>query len=232
MTERPLRRLPPGHRALRVFVLVGVAVAAVVGVVFAVTLLPEHHASAPKPAAAASATASQSPSPSPSPSLDVAPSSATSTAAVSGTASQPATNASSAPNDAQAALKAQVVAAELAFQATLAQELDSNTGNLTPLFAVATGQALSNAEDAVAKLRSQGRTQRGAPTITDATVVSVASPTVAVVSACEDDSTARIVDAKTGALIDQLHERYTTTTTMVLLGGSWKASTSSSGGAC
>ena len=228
MTERPLPRLPSGHRALRVFLLVCVAVAAVVGVVFAVTLLPEHHGSAPKPATAASAAASQSQSRSP----DVAPSSATSPTAVSAPASLPATTASVAQPDPQAALKAAVVAAQLGFEATLNQELDSNTGNLTPLFAVATGQALANAEDAVAKLRSQGRTQRGAPTITDATVVSVASPTVAVVSACEDDSTARIVDAKTGALIDQLHERYTTTTTMVLLGGSWKASTSSSGGAC
>ena len=228
MTERPLRRLPSGHRALRVFLLVCVGVAAVVGVVFAVTLLPEHHGSAPKPATAASAAASQLPSPS----LDVAPSSATSPTAVSAPASEPALSASVAQPDPQVALKAAVVAAQSGFEATLNQELDSNTGNLTPLFAVATGQALANAEDAVAKLRSQGRTQRGAPTITDATVVSVASPMVAVVSACEDDSTARIVDAKTGALIDQLHERYTTTTTMVLLGGSWKASTSSSGGAC
>jgi hypothetical protein len=228
MTERPLRRLPSGHRALRVFLLACVGVAAVVGVVFAVTLLPEHHASAPKPATATSAAAPQSPSLSP----DVAPSSATSPTAVSAPASEPATSASLVQADPQMALKAAVVAAQLGFEATLAQELDSNTGNITPLFAVATGQALANAEDAVAKLRGQGRIQRGAPTITDATVVSFASPTVAVVSACEDDSTARIVDAKTGALIDQLHERYATTTTMVLSSGTWKASTIFSGGAC
>jgi hypothetical protein len=226
MTKRPPLRSPSGHQALRVFLLVCVGIAAVVGVVFAVTRLPGHHRSAPIPATAASVTASQSPS------LGAAPTSATSTTAVSATASEPATSASAAPNDPQSALKADVVAGELAFQATLAQELDSNTGNLTPLFAVATGQALSNAEDAVAKLRSQGRTQRGAPTIADATVTSFASPTVAVVSACEDGSTARIVDAKTGALIDQLHERYRTTTTMVLSSGSWKASTIFSGGAC
>ena len=226
MTERPLPRSPSGHHALRVFLLVCVGVAAVVGVVFAVTLLPEHHASAPKAATAASVAASQSPA------LGAAPSSATSPTAVSAPASEPAPSASVAQHDPQATLKAEVVAAELDFEATLDQELDSNTGNLTPLFAVATGQTLSNAEDAVAKLRSQGRIQRGASTITDAMVVSLPSATVAVVSACEDDSTARIVDAKTGALIDQLHERYTTTTTMVLLGGSWKASTSSSGGAC
>ena len=226
MTERPLPRSPSGHRALRVFLLVSVGVAAVVGVVLAVTLIPRHHVRSPTAAAAASLAAS------PSPSLDAPPSDATPTTAVSAPASEPATSASVAQSDPQAGLKADVVAAELGFERTLAQELDSNTGNLTPLFAVATGQALANAEDAVAKLRSQGRTQRGAPTITDATVVSFASPTVAVVSACEDDSTARIVDAKTGALIDQLHERYVTTTTMVLSSGSWKASTIFAGGAC
>jgi hypothetical protein len=228
MSKRPLPRWPSGHGALRVFLLACVAVAAGVGVAFAVTLLPEHHASTPKPATAASAAASQSPSPS----LDVAPSSATSTTAGAAPASEPAPAASVVPPDPQAALKAEVVAAELGFQATLNQELDSNTGSIAPLLAVATGQALANAEDAVAKLRSQGRIQRGAPTITDAAVVSLASPTVAVVSACEDDSTARILDAKTGALIDQLQERYATTTTMVLSGGSWKASTIFSGGAC
>jgi len=228
MTEPSLPRAPSQHRPLRIFLLVCVGIAAVVGVVFAVTRLPGRHTSAPKPTAAASVAAPQSPSLSP----DVAPSSATSTTAGSAPASEPATSASLAQHDPQATLKAEVVAAELDFEATLDQELDSNTGNLTPLFAVATGQTLSNAEDAVAKLRSQGRIQRGASTITDAMVVSLPSATVAVVSACEDDSTARIVDAKTGALIDQLHERYTTTTTMVLSGGSWKASTSFSGGAC
>ena len=40
MTERPLPRSPSGHRALRVFLLVSVGVAAVVGVVLAVTLIP------------------------------------------------------------------------------------------------------------------------------------------------------------------------------------------------
>jgi hypothetical protein len=216
---------------LRVLLLVSVGVAAVVGVVLAVTLIPRHHVSSPTPAAAGSVAAA-SVAASPSPSLDAPPSGATSATAVSAPASDPATSASVAQPDPQAVLKAEVVAAELGFQATLNQELDSDTGNVTPLFAVATGPALANAEDAVAKLRSQGRTQRGAPTITDATVVSFASPTVALVSACEDDLTARIVDAKTGVLIDQLHERYITTTAMVLSSGSWKASTIFAGGAC
>jgi hypothetical protein len=231
MSERPLPRSLSGRRALRVFLLACVGVAAVVGVVVAVTVLPGHHVSSPTPAAARSFAAA-SVAASPSPSLDAPTSGATSATAVSAPANKPATSAPVAQPDPQAALKAEVVAAELGFQATLNQELDTDTGNLTPLLDVATDQALANAEDAVAKLRSQGRMQRGAPTITDATVASFASPTVATVSACEDDSTARIVDAKTGALVDQLHERYTTTTTMVLSSGSWKASTISSGGAC
>ena len=220
-TAPPIPSGPPGSRTLRILLLAGVAAVVVVGIVAAVSLFPSHHKAATAPTTPPSADASTSPSLS-----TAAPSISSSETAATAT-SGPTTTASADP---QAAVKAQIIAADLKFESTLNAMFASTTVDLTPLTNVATGETLTNSEDAVAKLRGQHRVVRGVPNITELVVTSMPAATTAVVSACEDDSPTQVVDEKTGAVIASGFQRFRSTTTMVLLDGVWKAAKSVSGG--
>jgi hypothetical protein len=232
VTAPPLPPGPSGNRALRVLLLAGVAVAVVVALVVAVALLPTHHKSATAPAAPASTDASPTQSPSASTSSGSSSSASESASSTPSVASTAPGGAVITPGDSASAVKQQVIAAYLLFERTLNQQLSVIAADMSPLLGVATGQVLTNSENAVAKLRGKGEVQRGNPTFTDVSVTSMPAATTAIVCAVEDDSPTQIVSAKTGAVVASGFQRYYAHTTMVLDQGVWKASVATSGGSC
>jgi hypothetical protein len=221
----------PARRRLAVAAVL--AVVAVCAVVTIVALVSGHRTAnvAPESPAPASTPEARSPSP-------ASASAPRSVPASSGSSSPPTSAAApSAPasvpglSDPRAVLRQQVVSGYLAFEKALNQQLSVIAPDLIPLQRVATGQVLANSEDAVGKLRGKGEVERGAPTLTDV-VVSVLSPTSAVVCAMEDDGPTSVVVAKTGAVIASGFSRYESRTAMVLDTGVWKASVAASVTSC
>jgi hypothetical protein len=216
-----------------------VAVLAVGAVGAVVTSASSHHRSNAE--AQPTATFSPAAASSPAPSVAPAPASASTLSTQESSPLLPsalsevpmsASPIASATADPQAALKQQVISAYLAFEQTLYQQLAVIAPDMTPLLGVATGQVLASSEDAVGELRGKGEVERGAPVFSNVVVGSLASPTVAIVCASQDDGPTKIVEAKSGSVVASGFQRFTTRTTMVLTNGVWKASVASSGGSC
>lgn len=225
MTAPPRSVVASNNKLARV-VMASLVTLLFAGLIAAALFVPRHHTSAAVPPAPTAGVAASSGTPESS----AEPSRPSAVAQLATTS--PASLPSASAVDPEKALTHDVTDSYLAFERVVNQQLSAPSADMTPLFAVAVGQALANSEDAVARLRGKGEVQRGEPTFTDVRITSTSSSGMAVVCAVEDDSSTRIVDAKTGAPVASGFPRYTARTTMVLESGVWKASIAASVSAC
>lgn len=221
---------PRANRAPRLALLGGVGFLVIGGLVALVVLVPGHEPSPPAPSTTPPATAPS----------EASPTVSSSSASISSTAPAspspvPSLGGLVVPSgDPQAALKASIAAAFVAFNDVVNDMSTTKTADFTPLTEVAADPLYTAMEDGIVKLYNQGELEQGRATLSNLTIKDIGPDGAsATLTACADVSHTRTINATTGVPVGPAGSpRIVDAATLRIRDGRWKVTGLTHPGVC